>query len=239
MFFSRLHERIREKIWESHARNPALRAMLALLRLVVAVLRDMGEGRFNERAASLSYTTLLSFAPLLAVMFSVLKGFGVRGALEPVLRSFLGPLGKSSEDITQKLIEFAEKIQISLLGTVGVALLLWGVVILMMKIERAFNDIWRVPGSAHLLQRIRDYLSVLLIGPVLLFLSMGMTGAVRHAGFVAAWLHIDLTEASYDAMFRITPYVLFMFAFTALYMFMPNTRVRPVPAMAAGLVTGI
>lgn len=239
MFFSKIRERLREKIWEGDIRNPARRRAMALLRLTVAVLRDMGEGRFNERAASLSYTTLLSFAPLLAVTFSVLKGLGVRGALEPVLRSFLGPLGKNSEDITQKLIEFAEKIQINVLGVVGVTLLLWGVIILMLKIERAFNDIWRVAETRSLVQRVRDYLSVLLIGPVLLFISMGMTGALRHAGFVAAWLHIDLTQGNYDAMFRIVPYVLFMIAFMALFMFMPNTRVRIGPALAAGLVTGI
>ncbi|MEZ0223091.1 MAG: YihY/virulence factor BrkB family protein [Alphaproteobacteria bacterium] len=239
MFFSKLHEQLREKIWEGELRHPVRRWSMATLRLTVAVLRDMGEGRFNERAASLSYTTLLSFAPLLAVTFSVLKGFGVRGALEPVLRSFLGPLGKNSEDITQKLVEFAEKIQINLLGVVGVTLLLWGVIILMLKIERAFNDVWRVTETRSFVQRIRDYLSVLLIGPVLLFISMGMTGALRHAGFIAAWLHIDLTEASYDAMFRITPYVLFMIAFTALFMFMPNTRVKLGPALAAGAVTGI
>ncbi|TAL38480.1 MAG: YihY/virulence factor BrkB family protein [Alphaproteobacteria bacterium] len=239
MFFSRLHEQLREKIWEGELRHPARRWSMALLRLTVAVLRDMTEGRFNERAASLSYTTLLSFAPLLAVTFSVLKGFGVRGALEPVLRSFLGPLGKNSEDITQKLIEFAEKIQINVLGVVGVTLLLWGVVILMWKIERAVNDIWRVTETRSLVQRVRDYLSVLLIGPVLLFLSMGMTAALRHAGFVAAWLHIDLSSAGFEMMFATVPYILFMIAFTALFMFMPNTRVKPGPALAAGLFTGI
>lgn len=226
-------------MWEGEHRHPVRRWSMATLRLSVAVLRDMGEGRFNERAASLSYTTLLSFAPLLAVTFSVLRGFGVRDALEPVLRSFLGPLGKNSEDITQKLIEFAEKIQINVLGVVGVTLLLWGVVVLMWKIERAFNDVWRVTETRSFVQRVRDYLSVLLIGPVLLFLSVGMTGALRHAGFVAAWLHIDLSSSGFETLFATVPYILFMFAFTALFMFMPNTRVKPAPALAAGLFTGI
>src|SRR4051812_24238575 len=77
-----LYNRLLEHIWEGDdKRSPVRRAAMRIVRLTIAVLRDMGEGRFPERAASISYTTLLSFAPLLAVMFSVLKGLGVQDAL--------------------------------------------------------------------------------------------------------------------------------------------------------------
>ena len=239
--FQAHYRRLGEKLWEGdNVRHSHWRRLpIGVLRLTIAVLRDMREGRFDERAASLSYTTLLSFAPLLAVMFSVLKGLGVHDVIEPFLRSFLRPLGPSADDVTQRLVSFVENIQISVLGAVGVALLLWGVVAMMQKIEQAFNDIWRVSETRNMLQRLRDYLSVLMIGPVLLFLSMGMTAALRHANLVAGWLHIDLEGENFGIVFGAIPYLLFMLAFTALYMFMPNTRVRTGPALVAGLLTGI
>jgi membrane protein len=107
------------------------------------------------------------------------------------------------------------------------------------KIEQCFNEIWRLQDRRSLFQRIRDYLSVLMVGPFLLFLSMAMTAALRHANVVAGWLNIDLENGHLGFIFNSIPYLLFMLAFTALYMFMPNTKVEPGPALAAGLITGI
>jgi membrane protein len=80
---------------------------------------------------------------------------------------------------------------------------------------------------------------VLLIGPLFLFLSVGMTTAMQHAALVNDWLDIDLVTATFEESFKLVPYILFGLAFAALYMFMPNTRVRAVPALIAGFVTGI
>jgi membrane protein len=110
---------------------------------------------------------------------------------------------------------------------------------MMRKIEQCFNEIWRLQDRRTLFQRIRDYLGVLMVGPFLLFMSMAMTAAVRHANVVANWFHIDLENGSLAFIFNSIPYVLFMLAFAALYMFMPNTKVNPGPALAAGLITGI
>lgn len=236
-----LYDRVSERIWDGdHGKRPPWRrAVVSATRLILAVARDMQEGRFDERAASLSYTTLLTFAPLLAVMFSVLKGMGVHDVIEPFLKEFLKPLGASAADVTQRIVSFVENIQISVLGAVGVALLLWGVLAMMRKVEQAFNDIWRVAETRNIFVRLRDYLGVLMVGPTMLFLSMGMTAALRHADVAAGWLHINLEGDNVGLLLSAVPYLLFMLAFTALYMFMPNTKVNAVPALASGLITGI
>jgi membrane protein len=231
-----------EKIWETTARDRPrrIRWPLGFLRLTMAVMRDVREGQFDLRAGSLAYTTLLSFAPLLAIAFSVLKGFGVHNVLEPFLKNFLEPLGADqAADIAARIVGFVEHINVGVLGIVGVGVLFYGVVGMMQKIERAFNDIWRVRTARSLLQRIRDYTGVLMIGPLSMFLSMAMTASLRHAHFFETYLHVDIADSAFETVFAVIPYLLFTFAFAALYMFMPNTRVRTAPALAAGLATGV
>lgn len=220
-------------IWQSK-RWPA-----AVARLLIAVGRDLHEGYLTLRATSLVYTTLLSFAPLLAICFSVLKGMGAHDQIEPFLRKFLEPLGGQSADIAARIVEFVDKIQVGVLGSVGLILLVYSVISLMSKIETAFNDIWRVPNARPFALRLRDYLSVLLIGPLFLFLSVGMTASVQHMDFFSRYLDINMVNIATTWIFSIVPYVLFMLAFAALYMFMPNTNVKAGPALTAGFVTGV
>lgn len=220
-----------------------LRWPIMALRLALAVGRDLKEGYLGLRATSLVYTTLLSFAPVLAISFSVLKGIGAHNNIEPFLRDFLSPLGDQGGEIAARIVSFVDNIQIGVLGAVGMALLIYSVIALMHKIETAFNDIWHVNETRNLPQRVRDYLGVLFIGPLLLFLSVAMTATVRHAEKTRQWLEPLFGPASldflYNGLFNILPYILFGVAFAALYMFMPNTRVRLVPALVAGFVTGI
>ncbi|MBI1216610.1 MAG: YihY family inner membrane protein [Alphaproteobacteria bacterium] len=238
---SATRETLGDKVWGfvTEGRPWRIRWPLGFLRLVLAVLRDMREGQFDLRAASLAYTTLLSFAPLLAIAFAVLKGFGAHNVLEPALNTFLSPLGaEQAADISGRVMGFVSHINVGVLGVAGVAVLFYGVVGLLRKVERAFNDIWRVHDGRGLLQRARDYTGVLLVGPLSIFLSMMMTASLRHARLFQTYLHIDIADSAYEGIFSVVPYFLFALAFAALYMFMPNTRVRPGPALVAGVVTG-
>lgn len=212
---------------------------IRLARLVLAVSRDIQEGDLSLRATSLVYTTLLSLAPLLAIAFSVLKGFGAHDQIEPFLRRLLEPLGDQSGEITQRIVGFVDNIQVGVLGALGLAMLLYGSISLLQKVEESFNDIWRVPNARSFSARLRDYVSVLLIGPLFMFLSTGMSAALHNAEFMKRWLGVDLLGGAIEWVFAVIPYVLFMLAFTALYMFMPNTRVRAVPALVAGFTTAV
>ena len=97
-----------------------------VLRLGAAVMADVRGGDLNLRAMSLVYTTLLSLVPLLAISFSVLKGFGVHNQIEPALLNFLEPLGEKRMEITANIIGFVDNIQVGVLGTVGLLFLLFG-----------------------------------------------------------------------------------------------------------------
>lgn len=240
-------DKLNNRIWGTgvQGRPFFVRWPLMALRLVLAVGRDLKEGYLGLRATSLVYTTLLSFAPVLAISFSVLKGIGAHNRIEPFLQDFLEPLGEQGIEITSRIVSFVDNIQVGVLGAVGMALLIYSVIALMHKIETAFNDIWHVSETRSFAQRVRDYLGVLFIGPLFLFLSVAMTTTVQHAektrDLLQEWLFIpaETVDVMFGGVFQVLPYILFGVAFAALYMFMPNTRVRLVPALIAGFITGI
>ncbi len=207
------------------------------LRICITIIADLRSGDLNLRAMSLVYTTLLSLVPFLAITFSLLKGFGAHNQIEPVLLNFLEPLGDQRFEITENIIGFVDNIQVGVLGTVGLLFLLFSVVSLLQKAEESFNDIWGIVHARSMAARFSDYLSVLLVGPLLIFLSVGMTASMRGAAVIETILGIDLVDSFVTQISAFFPYLILTAAFTFIYAFIPNTRVRLVPALLAGAVS--
>ncbi len=213
--------------------------LIDAVRITLAVGRDLAEGQLTLRAMSLVYTTLLSMVPLLAISFSVLKGFGVHNQIEPLLLNLLAPLGEKGIEISGRIVAFVENVKVGVLGSVGVALLFYTVVSLMQKIERAFNFIWRITRERSFIQRFRDYLSVIVVGPVLVFSSIGITASVMNASVVREVTAIGPVGALVEIGATLVPYLLIAGAFSFIYVFIPNTRVHARSALVGGLVGGL
>jgi len=193
----------------------------------------------NLQAMSLTYSTLLSFVPFLAVMFSVLKAFGVQNVLEPFLAQMLQPLGAEASAVTNKIINFVENIRIGILGAVGLALLFYTVVTLVAKIEDALNQIWRSPRSRSWGQRTTAYLSVVLVGPVMVFTALALTASAQSYWLVARLFKIGFVSYVFTLTTSIMPFVLLCATFTFLYKFIPYTQVRLRSALVGGAAAGI
>ncbi|NNF97230.1 MAG: YihY family inner membrane protein, partial [Halobacteria archaeon] len=212
---------------------------ITALRIGHLIMRDISEGQITLRAMGLVYTTLLAMVPLIAVSFSVLKGFGVHNQVEPLLLGLLEPLGDKGVEITEKIIGFVDNINVTVLGSLGVALLFYTAVSLMQKIERAFNDTWRVTELRPFAQRFSDYLTVILIGPVLMFTALGVTASIGNIEMVKAAMQVEVIGASIQLAGRLLPYLLVVGAFTFVYVFVPNTRVSFRAALIGALVAGL
>ncbi|MBK1647126.1 ribonuclease BN [Rhabdochromatium marinum] len=209
-------------------------------RTLFALGRDFHQGLLSLQAMSLVYTTLLSLVPLLAVSFSVLKGFGVHNQLEPWLLHVLAPLGDQGGEIASNLIAFVDKTNVKVLGSVGLAVLLYSVISLIQKIEQVFNSAWRIQHIRPLAERVSYYLSVLLIGPVLFFAAVGATASLR-SNILVQWL-LDQQAMGFVLGTLgpwLLPYGLISLAFTFIYAYVPNTRVRLRAAMIGALVAGL
>ena len=210
------------------------------VQVLSATLRDLKDGQISLQAMSLVYTTLITMVPLLAISFSVLKGFGVHNRIKPFMLSLLEGLGPDkSEEVAQKVIEFVDNVNVGVLGVIGLAFLLYAVIALMQKIEAAFNYIWRVAEDRNLAQRFSDYLSVLLMGPLLVFISAGITTAVRNSKVAVQIGEYTGISLLYDMGTFALPWLVIAIGFTFVYVYMPNTKVRITSAFAGGLVAGL
>jgi len=213
--------------------------LIKLLRLFYIAARKFTEGQLALQAMSLVYTTLLSFVPLLAVSFSVLKAFGVHNQIEPFLLKFLTPFGPKAGEIVQKITEFVGNMKVGVLGSVGLAALIYTILSLIQKIENAFNSIWKVKRARGLLRKFSDYMSVISIGPLLVFSIVGSTAAFMRRIPLQKLIYVKPFGLALYFADRVIPYLFICISFTFIYIFIPNTRVRFKSALAGGLFAGI
>ncbi|MBS3965600.1 MAG: YihY family inner membrane protein [Methylomonas sp.] len=203
------------------------------------LLREYGEGGLQFRAMSLVYTTLLALAPMLAVGFSVLKAFGVHNQMQPILFELLEPLGDNAQEIGENLTAFVESIQVGVLGFVGFLLLFYTATSLLYQVEDCFNHVWRVTSKRSLYRRFSDYLTVILIGPVLVFSAMGIATTMNDAELVKRLVAMEPFGSLYYGFGLILPYLLAMAAFGFVIAFVPNTRVGWLPALLGGGISAL
>lgn len=229
------------ELWNVDLAELSKRKVLAVktLRLIYVAVRDYSEGQLTLRAMSLVYTTLLSLVPLLAVSFSVLKAFGVHNQIEPFLLNLLAPLGPKGVDITDKVISFVENMRVGVLGSIGLALLIYTVIELLRKIEAAINSIWKISRPRSFARRFSDYMSVILIGPVLIFSAIGLTATVMSTAMVQRLLQIEPFGTAFYYGSKLMPYVLVCMGFTFVYIFVPSIKVKFRSALAGGIFAGV
>lgn len=240
-WLQRLDGYIRAGLWKVDLRSLSRpRALLVkALRLLYVTGKEVTEAQLALRAMGLVYTTLLALVPLLAVGFSVLKAFGVHNRVEPLLSNLLLPLGEKGAEITQRIIEFVNNMNVGVLGFLGLALLVYTVISLLKKIEEAFNSIWRVRTQRSFARRFSDYMSVVLVGPLLVVSAMGITASVMSSGLMQELLAIEPLGTLINVVVRLLPYVLVCAAFTFIYSFVPNTKVDLGSSVVGGVVGGV
>src|SRR5579872_1025174 len=150
--------------------------LMCALRYPYAVVRDLSRGDINLRAMGLVYTTLLSLIPLAAFSFAILKIFGARGDLQPVVYEFFSALGPAgATEVTSRVMEFANSVSGGVLGSVGFALLAWTLVGTIKKVEDSFNFVWRVQQARSFARRVSEYMTLIVVGPVILVVFIGMS----------------------------------------------------------------
>jgi membrane protein len=235
-----LQARCEQLLWgeSSATRHPLRRLLLLPARFAYAIARDLSQGQLTLRAMGLVYTTLLSVVPLLAFSFSVLKGFGVHRQVEPLLYEFLEPLGAQGAEITSQVIAFVDNVRGSVLGGIGLALLVFTVISMVQKVEDTFNHIWQVQQSRSIARRFSDYLSVIMVGPILMVTAMGLLATINSSSAMQAIAGIEPFGSLMALIGRLAPFALVVLVFAFVYAFVPNTRVRIGAALVGAIAAG-
>jgi membrane protein len=220
---------------------PAKSFFINLLRVLILSIRGFGEDKCQLRASALTFYSLISIVPVAAMAFGIAKGFGFEKMLEAQLREKL----TGHEEVFNNIIQFShsllENTKGGLLAGVGLIVLFWAVVKVLGQIEDSINDIWGIKERRTLGRKFSDYLSLMLICPVLVILSSSVTV------FVTTQVTLIMEKITFLGVFsplvflmlKLLPFGLLGGLFTFLYLFMPNTKVRLPSGLLAGIVAGI
>jgi len=218
----------------------ALGASLRVLRYPYAVIRDLSRGEINLRAMGLVYTTLLSLIPLLAFSFAIVKIFGGRRDFQPIVYEFFRPVGgDAAAELTDRVMQFAGHVSSGIVGSVGLALLAWTLVGTIKKVEDSFNFLWHVDQPRSFARRLAEYTTLLIAGPVLLVVFVGLTHAALSSAPVQEVVKLPPLQRLRGTGIALAPYAMVTAFFTALYMMVPNTRVQWRAALIGALVGGV
>jgi membrane protein len=205
----------------------------------VAVLRDLAEGQLNLRAMGLVYTTLLALIPAVALSFVVLRAFGLHRGLEPLILEFFRPVGDGAVDLTRRVMRFADTVRTGLVGSVGVAVLLWTLIGTVQKVEDSFNFVWRVQQPRNFARRMAEYIGLLLAGPVVIVSVIGFSKLALDSASAMVMADLPLLARAAHLALNLAPYAIVTTLFTAIYLIIPNTRVRFGPALIGALAAGV
>jgi membrane protein len=210
------------------------------LRIIVLAARGFMNDRVQLRASALTLYTILSIVPFAAIAFGIAKGF----ALDQKLQELLVKEFQTQPEVMNWILNQANSaIQATrggYIAGIGIIILFWSVMSLLNQIESSFNHIWQIESSRPWLRKFTDYLAIMLIAPIFLILSSSITVFVNKelVDFIARSSILEFFKPLVGFLIKLAPYVLTWAALTVLFLIMPNTKVRLVPALVSGIITG-
>lgn len=211
--------------------------MITFLKWSYLVVNGFVKDQCLLRASALTYTLVLSIIPLLAVAFSGLKGFGFQDM--DVIRNLIYKITLGQKKVADTFLVFLDNTNVTTLGIIGSSFLLITVISLLGNIEKSFNVIWGVKKTRSIGRKFTDYLSVTLVSPFLFIVAISATATLQSTSFVQTLLQISVLAKLYIFLLSLVPYFIICLVLTFLYSFMPNTKVKIIPALIGGLVAGV
>jgi membrane protein len=204
---------------------------------VVLAIRFFTAKRVVTKAAALTYSTLLAIVPILAVVFAIARGFGYNKFIEVWFRDAFKSQPQAAEVIISFVNSYLVHTQSGVFLGIGLVFMLYTVLMLVSNIEQTFNEIWQVKKPRSIFRTFTDYLAMFFVFPILIVLTSGISIFLATvAGKMPDFLMLG---TAMRILIDTIPYVLMSGMFIALYIFMPNTRVKPICAVVPGILAGI
>ena len=237
--YKQIKQFFEQDIWKISIKDkhPVFSFFVRQGRILFIAVRGFNKDKIQLRASALSFYTLLSIVPILAMVFGISQGFG----LEKYLKDILNERFKEHQDMLDVLLGFVDKylgrINEGFITGIGLIILFWSVMKVLSNIESSFNNIWQIKKSRIFTRKFTDYISLLFIAPVLLVITSSFT--VSQLESVSASLpFLHYLGSFLRITVRILSFTLIWFVFTLIYIIIPNTKVRFIPALIAGIIAG-
>ena len=219
---------VSEDVWKCKSNNVFIHIIKTLNLSVRCFLNE----QLQQRAAALTFHSMLSVVPALVVLIAISRGFGFYTALENLLYDSI-PAQRSALQYAFTFVDaYMEQMHNGIFVGIGLILLLWALIALLSNIENTFNDLWNVPNR-KLARRITDYMAVFILIPILLISSSGMSL------FVNTLLDkLPYFSSLGQYIMQFSSYVLAWLLFAATYKLLPNTKVKIKHALVSGIICG-
>ena len=214
--------------------TPVRKRLYSCVKIIYISIEQFLNDRIPVRASALTYSTLLSIIPILALLFAIARGFGFDALMEQQIKS--GVMSQQSELVFSWVNSYLQHAQSGIFIGVGLIMLLFTILMLIDNIERSFNAIWQVKRPRTVFRQITDYFSMLLLLPLLIVISSGLT--IVMTTYVKDLETFLLLGPMLKFLVRLVPYALTWGMFIALYVFMPNTKVKLSHAWFPGILAG-
>ncbi len=240
-FFKRVYRFFSEGIWDIELSALPLvpRWGVNIVRVLHLVYNGFRDNECPLHASALTYSSLMAVVPTMALALSVLRGLGAGEWAENYIKSGISSMPAQFQEFVVNVLSYVRNTNFATLGGIGLALLLWIVVQVIGQVEMSFNRVWGVHAARPLLRKFSDYLSVLMVVPVLMITATTINTTLNSAmmsGLLQS--RLGLMHAWYLRAMELTPLAAICLAFTFMYKFMPNTRVRLGPALVSGIIGG-
>ncbi len=210
------------------------------LRIFVLAAKGFSNDKVQLRASALTFYSLLSVIPVAAIVFAIAKGFG----LDQTLQDQIIIKSQSEKEVLSWLLQNArsaiEKTSGGYIAGIGIIILFWSVMALLNHIESSFNHIWQIRSSRPWYRKFTDYLTIMLIAPVFIILSSGITGFIitKLPAFMSNAPILDFFKPVISFLVKFIPYFISWVTLTILFIIMPNAKVKFVPALISGIIAG-
>lgn len=214
---------------------------IKLLRVIILAFRGFKEDRCIEKASALTYYTLISVVPIVAMALGFAKGFG----FDTYLQEYLIEKLKDKKEILDQILEFSNSLlantQNGIVAGIGIVVLLWSVIKVLGSIESSFNEIWSVNKQRGFVRKISDYITIILLAPLFIIISSSATSLI--GDYITTLSESTPWIKSFygliTILFNLLPYSLIWLVFAFLYIVMPNTKVTFSSAILGGVIAGI
>lgn len=239
-YLLRLSRFIKIDMWRlSPEETPSvIRSFVGIIKVVYQTIRSGIERDLIGKASALTYSTALSIVPMLAIIIGIAKGFGLQMVVRKALNDAMPGQQEQLDQAFVYVENYLNQVQGGLFIGLGLGILLYTVITLIASIEDTFNDIWQAPHGRPWMRRILDYLGLFILLPLLMTTSSLitlMTSAVRNTILG----EVEIMQTLMNGAMSLLPLGLSVLIYVCLYMFLPNVKVRFVPALISGLLAGL
>lgn len=236
--FKRFLQFLSYEIWRIN-RNEVNRTRFSLysvLKILYLCVQRYRTNTLVSRASALTYSSLFSLVPILAILFAIARGFGLADMLEKTLQDSVAIPHENTRVLLEFVHSYLNQTKSGVFLGVGIVALFYSVINLTNNIEVTFNRIWHVRKSRTFLRKVTDYFSMFLLLPILIVISSGMS---IYVGQIASGLEeYQILAPIVKVLIKLIPFVITWGMFTGLYVFMPNTHVQMRPAIISGITIG-